>query len=200
MRNIIAILRGIQPHEIDPIATELLSAGIVQIEIPLNSPQPYVSIARLVRGFAGGGIFGAGTVFDVSQVQELQAIGAQMVVSPHCDPGLIQATKAAGMLSYPGVMTPTECFQALEAGADGLKIFPAHLFGPSWAVALKSVLPESTHFIAVGSTQIECFPEWEKAGVTSFGIGSALYKAGDTATDVAYKAQKITQAYDAMLA
>lgn len=196
-RNIIAILRGVTPSKVSKIAQNLLDAGIDKIEVPLNSPDPFDSIAQLITEFKGHGRFGAGTVLTLDQVGRLADIGAHMVVSPNCNPDIIAATKRARMDSFPGVMTPTECFAALQAGADGLKFFPGELVGPTGLRAMRAVLPKDTNCIAVGGAKPDNFATWVAAGATGFGIGSALYKVGDSADDVARKATEIVQAYDA---
>lgn len=128
-RNIIAILRGVRPCEVVEIAGTLLGCGITKIEVPLNSPDPFESIAAIVQEFDDQALIGAGTVLTVSDVQRTCDVGGKFVVSPNCDPEVIAATKTAGLLSYPGVMTPSECFLALRLGADGLKFFPSNLIG-----------------------------------------------------------------------
>lgn len=198
MRNIIAILRGITPREVEAIAGELLNTGISQIEVPLNSPEPFRSIEILVESFKGRGVFGAGTVLAVDEVERLSALGADMVVSPNCNPKVIEATKALGLLSYPGVMTPSECFAALDAGADGLKFFPGELVMPTGLKAMRAVLPKDVKCLAVGGAKPENFADWVNAGASGFGIGSAIYKAGDSAAIVAEKAERIVSAYDAV--
>jgi 2-dehydro-3-deoxyphosphogalactonate aldolase len=197
-REIIAILRGIRPDEAEPITRALIEAGITRIEVPLNSPEPFDSIARM-RALAGGrAIVGAGTVLTTAEVAELARIGAQMVVSPDCNPEVIRATKAAGMLSYPGVFTPTECFAALRAGADGIKIFPASQLGAAGLSAIGAVLPKGTRIYAVGGVGQNDFAEWRKAGVTGFGLGTAIYRPGMTAEEVAQRARAVVVAYDAV--
>ncbi|MBU2935489.1 MULTISPECIES: 2-dehydro-3-deoxy-6-phosphogalactonate aldolase [Pacificibacter] len=197
-RNIIAILRGVQPSEVHAIAQTLIAQGIDKIEVPLNSPDPFTSIETLVTKFQGQGTFGAGTVLTTEDVTRLADIGAQMIVSPNCHPEVIKATKAAGMLSFPGVMTPSECFAALDAGADALKFFPGELVGPVGLRAMRAVLPKDIDCFAVGGAKAENFGAWVQAGATGFGIGSALYRVGDTAADVAQKAADMVQAYDAV--
>ncbi|MBU2867230.1 2-dehydro-3-deoxy-6-phosphogalactonate aldolase [Pacificibacter marinus] len=198
-RNIIAILRGVQPSEVHAIAKALIAQGIDKIEVPLNSPDPFTSIEVLVTEFQGQGTFGAGTVLTAEDVMRLADIGAQMIVSPNCNPEVIKATKAAGMLSFPGVMTPSECFAALDAGADALKFFPGELVGPVGLRAMRAVLPKDVDCFAVGGAKAENFGAWVQAGATGFGIGSALYRVGDTAADVAQKAADMVRAYDAVL-
>jgi len=195
-RKIIAILRGITPDEAVPITEALLEAGIDRIEVPLNSPDPFTSIKRMVDAFGQTAVIGAGTVLSPDDVQRLHRIGAGMVVSPDCNPRVIVATKQLGLQSYPGVMTPTECFTALRNGADGLKLFPGSLIGPDGLKAIKAVLPEGTETYAVGGAGPVNFADWFAAGVDGFGIGSALYKPGATVDDITARAQDIVAAYD----
>lgn len=196
-RALIAILRGVKPEEVVAIADALITSGIHRIEVPLNSPKPFASIEQLVKEFGDVADIGAGTVLNVEHVNQLAAIGASMVVSPNCNSDVIRATKSAGMNSFPGVLTPTECFTALEAGADGLKFFPSFMLGPSGVSAIKSVLPVNTQTYAVGGVGPENFGDWMKAGITGFGVGSALYKPGWTASQVKTIALEMTAAYDA---
>jgi len=195
-RAIIAILRGVTPAEVTGIAGAILGAGIDRIEVPLNSPEPLDSIARLVDAFGDRALIGAGTVLSPQDVAAVAAVGGKLIVSPDCNPDVIRATKAAGLTSFPGVMTPTECFAALRAGADGLKFFPADLVGPSGLKATRAVLPKGTDTFAVGGAGPENFADWVAAGATGFGIGSAIYKPGDSPEVVAAKAVRITTAYD----
>jgi len=139
---------------------------------------------------------GAGTVTNTNQVKILKEIGIDFIVSPNFDPKVVEATKQAGMLSYPGVITPTECFSALNCGADGLKFFPATLLGESNLIALKAVLPENIPLFMVGGVGPENFSSWFNAGATGFGIGSGIYKAGDSPESVSIKSKLIVQSYD----
>jgi len=198
-RKIIAILRGITPDEALPICEILIAEGIDRIEVPLNSPDPFLSIQRMVDAFGQTALIGAGTVLSPDDVQRLSRLGAGMVVSPDCNPRVIVATKQAGMKSYPGVMTPTECFMALRNGADGLKLFPGSLIGPDGLKAIKAVLPPGTETYAVGGAGPQNFAAWAAAGVDGFGIGSAIYTPGMSANDVRAKAKDIVAAYDAEL-
>ena len=174
-RPLIAILRGITPAEAVPVAAALVAAGITRIEVPLNSPNAFESISDMVKAFGSVVQIGAGTVLTVAEVQAVAAAGGSLIVSPNCDPEVISASKAAGLQSWTGVMTPTECFAALKAGADGLKIFPANLIGPDGLKAMRAVLPKLCPVYAVGGAGVSNFGQWIKAGADGFGIGTALY-------------------------
>lgn len=194
-RNLIAILRGITPAEAATAAQALVQAGITRIEVPLNSPDPFASITAMVKATEDAEI-GAGTVLTVEDVGRVKAAGGSLVVSPNCDPDVICATRAQGMASWPGVMTPTECFAAIKAGATGLKLFPGSLIGPEGLKAIRAVLPKDLPVYAVGGAGPANFADWAKAGANGFGIGTALYTPGLTTTEIATRATEIVAAYD----
>lgn len=196
-REIIAILRGVKPDEVLEIGQALVAAGIDRIEVPLNSPDPLKSIETLAGALSDHAQIGAGTVLTPQDVTAVHNAGGTLIVSPDCNPAVIEQTKALNMVSFPGVLTPTECFTALRHGADGLKFFPGSLLGPDGLKAIRAVLPPGTKTYAVGGAGPDNFAEWFAVGVTGFGIGSALYKPGMSAAKVAQHAANIVAAYDA---
>ena len=192
---LIAILRGLRPEEAEAIGAALVDAGIRIIEVPLNSPEPFASIRRLVDRFTARAVVGAGTVLETGQVSRLADAGGSLVVMPHGDAAVIAAAKAAGMACLPGVATPTEAFAALRAGADGLKLFPAETLGPAAVKAWRAVLPAGTKLLPVGGIIPEGMAAWRAAGAAGFGLGSALYRPGTTADEVAATARSFVTAW-----
>ena len=170
------------------------------VEIPLNSPQPFDSISRLAESLSNRGRIGAGTVLHPEQVEAVASAGGGFIVSPNFTPAVVQATTEAGLGSYPGVFSPSECFAALEAGADALKIFPAEILGPAGVRALRAVLPPEASLFAVGGVDPSNFAAWRVAGADGFGIGSYLYAPGRSPADVRDRADECVAAYDALAA
>lgn len=197
-RPIIAILRGVKPDEVLAIGHAILDAGINRIEVPLNSPNPLDSIKTLAAAFGDRALIGAGTVLSLDDVKGVHQAGGKLIVSPNCDPEIISATVDLEMQSWPGIFTPTEAFAALKASANGLKLFPSDMAGPAGLKAIRAVLPKGTQVFAVGGAGPDNFDVWAAAGADGFGIGSAIYKPGDTAKTVGEKARRIVEAFDAL--
>jgi 2-dehydro-3-deoxyphosphogalactonate aldolase len=192
---LIAILRGVTPDEVVPIGEALVTAGFSIIEVPLNSPHPLDSIRRLSAALPPTCLIGAGTVLDPALVPDIAAAGARLIVMPHGDAAVVRAAKAAGMFCTPGVATPTEGFAALANGADALKLFPAEALGAIGLKAWRSVFPSEAIFLPVGGITPETLGPFLAAGASGFGIGSALYKPGSTAHDVAANARTFADAW-----
>ena len=195
-RHLIAILRGIAPPEIGDVCAALVDAGITMIEVPLNSPDPLVSIHRAAVSFEGRAEIGAGTVLIPAEVEAVADAGGTFVVSPDTNGTLIASTRERGLASYPGVFTPSEAFAAIRAGATGLKFFPADVLGPGGIRAMKAVLPSDMPLYAVGGANPDNFREYLEAGCAGFGLGTYLYKPGMSADDVAVRAQAAVATYD----
>ena len=195
-RNLMAILRGVKPHEVVTLGEQLLQAGIHQIEVPLNSPNALESIAKLHESLGSRAFIGAGTVLNVTDAKAVYVHGGQFIVSPNCNSDVIKATKDMGMRSYPGVFTATECFAALDSGADLLKLFPAFLLGLNGFKAIQAVLPDHVECYAVGGIGSADFADWRKAGITGFGLASNLYRPGDSCEQLASKAEVLVNAWD----
>ncbi len=185
---LVAILRGVRPDEAEAIGGALVEAGLRIIEVPLNSPDPFDSISRLARRFGADVLVGAGTVMRPGDVDRVAEAGGRLIVTPHADPALVRAAKAHGMTAMPGFFTPAEAFALLDAGADALKLFPAEGGNPAMLRALRAVLPPGTMVLPVGGMDAGTMAAWRDAGAAGFGIGSAVYRPGDTAAIVAAKA------------
>lgn len=178
---VVAILRGVTPGEVEGVVEAIVAAGVTIIEVPLNSPDPFASIDRMAKQFAGRAIVGAGTVLSVGDVQRCKDAGAQIVVSPNMLVDVIAATVAGGMLSAPGCLTPTEAFAALGAGAHAVKLFPGEMVSPAVVKAMRAVLPKSATVLVVGGVTIENSGAFLAAGADGFGVGGSIYRAGMTA-------------------
>ena len=192
--NLVAILRGITFEEALPISEVLIEAGWRMIEVPLNSPDPLKSIEAIVKRFDGQALIGAGTVLTTAQVADVAATGAKLIISPNANVEVIKASRQAGMISLPGVATPTEAFAAIHAGASGIKAFPAEAISPQTIKAWKAVLPKDVPVLAVGGITPENMRPYIDAGTAGFGIGGSLYKPGMSVADVAEKARQFIQA------
>ena len=191
---LVAILRGLTPEEAIPVGQALVDAGIVVLEVPLNSPEPIESIRRLARQFGDRALVGAGTVMTTAQISEIAAAGGRLIVTPHADPELVRFAKTRGLLAAPGCFTPTEAFALLAAGADALKLFPAEAASPAVLRALLAVLPKGAAVLPVGGMSAETIGPWRAAGAAGFGIGSSLYKQGDSAAAVGERARALVDA------
>lgn len=195
---LIAILRGVRPDEVEAIGEALVAAGFAIVEVPLNSPDPFDSIARLATRLAGRAVVGAGTVLRVEDVARVEAAGGTLVIAPNADPRVIAAAAARGLVPLPGVATPTEAFAALEAGAAALKLFPAEAASPAVLKAMRAVLPGDTRVLPVGGVTAEGMGPWCAAGAAGFGLGSALYAAGMGAEEVGARARGFVEAWGAL--
>jgi 2-dehydro-3-deoxyphosphogalactonate aldolase len=191
---IIAILRGIRPEETDAIGAALLEAGVLVIEVPLNSPSPFDSIRRMATTFGARALIGAGTVMTIDDVRAVADAGGRLIVTPHADTTITRAARDAGLATCPGFFTPTEAFALLAAGADALKLFPAEAGGPATLRAIRAVLPQGTRVLPVGGIDAASIPAWHAAGAAGYGAGSAIFKPGDSAETVFTKASALVAA------
>jgi 2-dehydro-3-deoxyphosphogalactonate aldolase len=194
---IIAILRGVRPFEIIEIAAALVDAGIRCIEVPLNSPDPIVSILKLCETFGDNCLCGAGTVLAAADVDAVHQAGARLIVTPNIEPAVIERSAELGLTVIPGFATATEAFRGLRAGASGLKLFPAGTYGPSHVRALREVLPKDVPLFAVGGVGRANLPSWFEAGAFGVAVGGDLYKPGDTASAVAKRARELIELWQA---
>lgn len=195
-RSLVAILRGIRPDETAAVVGGLIDAGFQAIEIPLNSPDPFRSIETAARMAPAGVLIGAGTVLNTEAVDRLNDAGGRLLVSPNIDAAVIRRAGGHGMVTMPGVFTPTEAFQALGAGASALKFFPAGVLGPAGIQAIKAVLPADAPVGVVGGVSEKDFEAFRRIGIAIFGLGSSLYKPGMTAEEVAARGRTAVAAYD----
>lgn len=199
-RGLVAILRGITPPEADAVSDALIEEGFEALEVPLNSPDPLATIGAMVRRHGGHPLIGGGTMLSIEHVDQVADEGGRLMVSPNMRPAVIAHAVRRGMVTMPGVLTPTEAFDALEAGAAGLKFFPASLMGPGGISALMAVLPKGTVVGAVGGVTPKNMADYIKAGVVTFGMGTAVYRPGDSVDQVRTKARALVQAYDGAMA
>jgi len=195
-RPLIAILRGLKPDEAEGVVSVLIESGFTAIEIPLNSPDPFRSIAIAVKKASSEVLIGAGTVLTPQAVEQLHDVGGRLMVSPNVDPEVIARAGERGMVTMPGVFTATEALLAAKAGASGLKFFPASVLGASGISAIRAVLPADLMIAAVGGISDKNFAEYIKTGVHAFGLGTSLYKPGMTVAEVAARAKASVLAYD----
>jgi 2-dehydro-3-deoxyphosphogalactonate aldolase len=192
---LVAILRGVEPARVVGIADVLYQAGWRIIEVPLNSPDPYASIAALAAGRRPGCVVGAGTVLDTLQVQRTHEAGATLVVAPNCDPEVISAALQLGMQVMPGFASATEALSAIRTGARHLKLFPAVTYGPRHLQALRAVLPAEINIYPVGGIGAADIPGWLAAGATGFGFGSELFRPDYSLTDIERRARDLVSAF-----
>ena len=197
MKGLIAILRGVTPDQVLPVAQALLHGGIHIIEVPLNSPDPLASIQRLAGSLGQQALVGAGTVLTAADVDRVADAGGRLVLAPNFDAAVVQRAKARGLSVVPGVATPTEGFAALAAGADGLKLFPAEMLGPPVLKAWRAVFPPGTPMLPVGGVGLHNLAAYKAAGAAGAGIGSSLYSPGVAPDELAQRAQALVQAWSA---
>ena len=195
---LVAILRGVRPEEVEAIGDALVDGGFRLIEVPLNSPEPFESIERLAKRFSGGSVLvGAGTVLDASQVAGVEDVGGQLIISPNFDAEVVAEAARRRLVSIPGIATPSEAFAAVKAGASALKLFPAEGASPTVLKAMRAVLPKDLRVLPVGGIDPDKCEPWLRAGASGFGLGSALYKPGMSASDVRSRADAFREALQA---
>lgn len=192
---LVAILRGVAPEEVVAIAGVLLDSGFAIVEVPLNSPRPLDSIARLAAAFGETMLVGAGTVIEPDSVDAIVSAGGRLIVMPHADGAVVARAKERDALAVPGFATPAEAFAMIRAGADALKLFPAEAAPPKVLKAMRAVLPKDIPVLPVGGITPETMAPYVAAGASGFGLGSALYKPGDTPLAVAEKARAFQSAW-----
>lgn len=192
---LIAVLRWITPQEVENVTEALIDAGIRLIEVPLNSPDPLVSIERIAARFGSQALIGAGTVMSPADVTRVRDAGGQLIVMPHADLAVVGAAHAQRMTCFPGVATPTEGFAAMQAGADGLKIFPAEAISPAVLKAWRAVFAREIPLLPTGSITPEAMPAWIEAGASGFGIGGNLYRPGRSLEDIRTSATAFVSAW-----
>lgn len=192
---LIAILRGVTPDEAVAHVGAVIDAGFDAVEIPLNSPQWELSIPLILEAYGDRALIGAGTVLKIEQVDRLAEMGSKLIVTPNIQPALIRHAVNLGMIVCPGCATASEAFNALDAGAQALKIFPSSAFGPGYIKALKAVLPDDVPVLAVGGVTPENLAQWLEAGCAGAGLGSDLYRAGQPVERTAQQAAAFVQAY-----
>ena len=197
-RNLVAILRGLQADEALAIGTAVFEAGIEAIEVPLNSPDPFTSIERLAKTLPDSALVGAGTVLTAGNVDDLHSAGGRLLVSPNIDRAVMERAATYGMVTMPGVFTPTEAFLALSLGASALKFFPASALGAKGISAIMAVLPKTTIVGAVGGVSDKDFSDYGKIGVRTFGLGSSLFAPGMCVDAVRGRAVAAVTAWDAV--
>jgi 2-dehydro-3-deoxyphosphogalactonate aldolase len=191
---LVAIIRGVTPPEAAAIGRALFEGGIRIIEVPLNSPDPFASIRAIADALGEDALVGAGTVLNPADVERVKAAGGRIAVSPNMNPDVIKATVAAGLVSCPGIFTPSEAFGALDAGAHALKLFPAEAASPKAVKALRAVLPSDVPLLVVGGIVPDSMQPWLDAGADGFGLGGGLYKPGQSAEETLAKARAFAEA------
>lgn len=196
--SLVAILRGVLPDEVEGVVEELIEAGFEAIEVPLNSPDAFSSIEKIVKMAPANCLIGAGTVLTLDDVDQLNDVGGRLMVSPNAVPEIISRAHGLGMVTMPGVLTPTEAFSAIKAGATGLKFFPASIIGPAGIKAMMAVLPTHIEIAAVGGVSQSNFDIYRDVGISTFGLGSSLYSPGASRQEVRAKARDVIDIYEAV--